>query len=354
MSNEETISCWACDKSIPKSSLVCPFCDMPTADSSDEVEDIDSLLNDLSTQTSKIDDTLPNIPTFGDETPAAESTNGDMPSIPEFNLDINEEEVTVDDETPSVPSFDESMPTIPDFDSESVENDSIIDTSDTEIISDEISQPEIPDFGDDEFPSIPTFDDDESISMEDEVAQSELVDGEVRDLSNLSTKQKLRIFLPQLTYWSLVFVIISFAGVKVDNSNFDLDTFNPEYYSVKAELFLFGWLAFLPMGWFYRYKLNQYNVKESMFYGLLYLFLQLLYLSVVSLILFLIVNPDAQLTSISDTNTSVTAIMTTYVYFSWLGFVITGLTLGFLLFFVGYRFYFNQIYKTTPLSEITN
>lgn len=353
MSNEETILCWACDKSIPKSSLVCPFCDMPTADSSDEVGDIDSLLNDLSAKTSEIDEALPDIPTFGEDIPVTESTDDDMPSIPEFNLDTNEEQLTIEDKTPSIPSFDESMPVIPDFDSELFDNNSIIDASESKIGSDEISQPEIPDFGDDEFPSIPTFDGEETIPTEDDVESLELIDGEVRNLSNLSTKQILRIFIPQLTYWSFVFVIISIAGVKIDNSNFDLDTFNPNHYRIKAELFLFGWLTFLPMGWFYRFKLNQYNVKESMLYGILYLFLQLLYLSILSLILFLIVNPDAQLTSITETNTSVTAIMTTYVYFSWLGFVITGLTLGFLLFFVGYRFYFNQIYKITPLSEIT-
>ncbi|MCE7736632.1 MAG: hypothetical protein GPJ54_17245 [Candidatus Heimdallarchaeota archaeon] len=342
MTNEETVSCWACDKSIPKSSLVCPFCDMPMTDSSDEVDDIDSLLDDLSSKSSDIDDSLPDIPTFGEETQVTESSDEDMPAIPEFNLESTEEILETDQERPTIPSFDDEMPTIPDFDSELDDNDQTIDVVSSEVISDEISEPKIPDFEDD------------TTSLDDIEETIELLKGESINLSNLSTKQKLRIFIPQLTYWSLVFIIISMAGVKVDNSNFDFDTLNQDYYSIKAELFLFGWISFLPMGWFYRYKLNQFNVKESLSYGFLYLIVQFLFLSIVSLILFLFINPDAQLASLSDTDTSVTAIMTTYVYFSWLGFVITGLTLGFLLFFVGYRFYFDQIYKTTPLSEITN
>ncbi|OLS21404.1 MAG: hypothetical protein HeimC2_33700, partial [Candidatus Heimdallarchaeota archaeon LC_2] len=173
-------------------------------------------------------------------------------------------------------------------------------------------------------------------------------------LSSLTLKQKLQIFIPQLTYWSIVFVIISFASLTITNSNFTLDEFGSEDYTIGTELFLFGWFSFIAMGWFYRYKLNQYSVKDSIFYGLLYLVLQFLYLGIVTIIFFLVINPDANLATITESDTSITTIMTTYVYFSFLGFLVSGLTLGFVLFFVGYKFYFDQIYEITPASKLSN
>ena len=100
MSNEETITCWACDKSIPKSSLVCPLCDMPITESPDELEDIDSLLDELQNQSSDTSDELPDIPSFGDEISASESADEDMPDIPEFNLEITDEKLESNEDTP--------------------------------------------------------------------------------------------------------------------------------------------------------------------------------------------------------------------------------------------------------------
>lgn len=335
MSDKETVVCWACNEIVPKTADICPNCDMPLKESTDEIEDIDSLLDDLSIKTEK--------------TSESDKQDFDMPIIPEFN---------------------EEMPDIPDFASETlVDEDPDIDVAES-LISEQIEEKleliieeeeiEKPvSFKIDEkvieegFPDLPSFEDDEKhIEDEKEKVISEI--GDKISLKSLSTKQMMRIFIPQLTYWSFVFIIISFASITVTNSNFTLNEFTPVDYEIRAELFLFGWVSFIPMGWFYRYKLNQYEVKDSINYGFLYLILQLVYLGIVTIIFFLIVNPEAQIATISDTDTAITTIMSTYAYFSFLGFLISGLTFGFFLFFVGYKFYFKQIYGITPASKLSN
>ncbi len=344
MSDKETVACWACNEVAPKTAEICPNCDMPLKESTEEIDDIDSLLDDLSKKSTTTiepdiqDDDIPVIPDFSDE----------LPDIPDF------------DSEPAIPEFRDELPDIPDFDSETLSDNNLdldIDVSET-IISEQIEEPPESVKIDEKvieeaFPDIPTFEDeDKDIEDEKEKVISEI--GEKISLKSLSTKQKLRIFVPQLTYWSIVFIIISFASLTVTNSNFTLEEFTPDYYEIGAELFLFGWISFIPMGWFYRYKLNQYEVKDSMIYGFLYIILQLVYLGIMTIIFFLLVNPDAQISTLSDTDTAITTIMSTYVYFSFLSFLISGLTFGFFLFFVGYKFYYRHIYEITPASKLSN
>ncbi|MHA2032408.1 MAG: hypothetical protein ACW99Q_23790, partial [Candidatus Kariarchaeaceae archaeon] len=257
MSDEETISCWACEATIPKSVQVCPNCDMPMSESSEDVEDIDSLLNDLATEKSTEEFEMPDLPEFtmdSDTSLDQDSTiDEELPIIPSFDETLTES--ISDDELPIIPDFDDSTPTIPDFE------------QDDDLIQDEL-EPLTPELvEDEELPIIPSFDDMDIRIEEDEDVKVDVVISDEVSLSDLSMKQLSRIFLPQLTYWTLVFIIISLSGVSVNNSNFDLDVINSNHYSLNAELFLFGWIAFLPMGWFYRYKLNQYNVKDSTLYG---------------------------------------------------------------------------------------
>ncbi|OLS26212.1 MAG: hypothetical protein HeimC2_15820, partial [Candidatus Heimdallarchaeota archaeon LC_2] len=106
MSDKETSTCWACNEVVAKAAVICPNCDMPLKDSNEEIEDIDSFLDDLDKKSSKIDKSemeSPDIPEFHDE----------MPDIPDF------------DSEPAIPEFSEDLPKIPDFATETLDEEKI-------------------------------------------------------------------------------------------------------------------------------------------------------------------------------------------------------------------------------------
>ena len=309
--SEET-RCWACNSLVPANATVCPNCDMPLEESKDHIEDIDSFLDDLS-DTSNPESETPAIPSFEEG-----------PAIPSF------------DESPAVPSFEEG-PAIPSMDDEP-------SIPSMEVSGSEIEQEmDLPDMSSMEIPSIPEFDFGAVQEEEEEEVVTQSTD--ILPLNALSMKKKVRFFVPQLIYWSLVFLIISFTGITIDDGNFQLGDYVSDQYSLKVELFIFGWISFIAMGWFFRYKSNQMGVMYSPLYGILYLFMQFIMILITTGIFYLIVNPNPALASEHT-------ILTVHVMFLFWGFLISGLTFGFFLFFVGYKFYYDEILSITPLAKI--
>lgn len=154
-----------------------------------------------------------------------------------------------------------------------------------------------------------------------------------------------RIFLStfgQFVYWYFVFLLIGVLTVDITDPNVLIPDI-PILYNLGfdviriSEHLYFGVGLFLPMGWFFRYKLNQWGVNPSVGKGITFLVLQLLVHSLFTYGL-LLLNPGV--------------IFSLYIIAAWFVHLISLFIGGMLTYFMGYKFLFKVIYETTPASKL--
>ncbi|MHA2248827.1 MAG: zinc ribbon domain-containing protein [Candidatus Kariarchaeaceae archaeon] len=314
MANEELTTCWACGEKIAASSKSCPECGMPLEEASIDTDDLDSFLDETADTTK--DDDFPSLPEIDDDS--------DMPSMPD---------ISGDEDFPSMPEIGDDTSII---DEVSSMESSVVETMEPDVELSKVMEPPEKVLEDEDMPSMPDFDD---VKFdEDEIEEEVVTHAERVSLSSLSIKQISRLYLTQWTYWTMVFIVIAFASIEVLDPNFDPDAINSSQFDILPESFLMAWLSFLPMGWFFGYKLRQQNIIPKLLYSVYFIIGQAIWLLVIVFLTQSLFDPNY--------------IMTTYLGITIYNFLIGFLTAGFLIYYASYSLYWNKIFELTPISDL--
>ena len=187
------------------------------------------------------------------------------------------------------------------------------------------------------------------MGVEDEVGEDlEAVEfKEWRSIREVPISQLAIIHLPQWLYWSFVFLVISFVSLEIIDPNINLDEAKSFQFEVSPEVFIFSWISFVPMGFFYAFKLRKHKITPKAQYGIIFITGQFISLIIISRILLIFINGKIEFNPYDN-------ILSFYILFSQYLFLISFLTSGFLLFYVSYNLYWKEIYNLTPLSTFDN
>ena len=331
---DELVTCSNCHKRVKATETICPECGMgleplkkDLLDFSDLGEEEDS--GDISIDT----DDLLNFDSLDEEDVDLDESELSAPSLPTMDTSPA---VPAMDASPAVPSMDTS-PTVPSMDSPQVD------------------EPKMPSFSEtttDTF-TIPSFDSEITSQQEPEVKDEQEVT-DLIDLHNLPIRSLIWLFGSQYVYWFFVFFIINVASFKVLEPTLLIENLIPtmikpavsplgeqiyEFNTIQLSpvLFIFGWLSYLPMGWFFKFKLEQYNVHHKWYHVFTFLAGFLLFSVVPAIII-----------------PSFTGSIISRLYFLLIPIeiLITFFTLGIGTFYLGYSFLYQSIYSYTPISKI--
>ncbi len=280
-------------------------------------------------------------------------------TLDESELDVPESPVVPQMDSPAVPSFDEGSPAIPQMDSPAVPS---FDEGSPTVP--QMDSPSVPSF-DESSPSVPSFESstqeiqipsfDEEFKSEERTMEEERTEAIDRvDLHKLGVKKNIWLFVAQYTYWFFIFFIINVASIKVLVPTVRLDnliqtmitpttsSLGEQIYEFSAiqispVFFLFSWMSYIPMGWFYRYKLEQYKVAKKWYHPLGFL-LGFIFFSV---------GPAIAVLSITD------SIIPILYFFLIPGEIfITLFTMGIGTFYLGYLVLYDYFYEMTPISKL--
>ena len=272
-------------------------------------------------------------------------------SLDDEDIDLDESDLNAPaipsmDSSPAIPSMD-SSPAIPSMDSSQVDEPKLPSFGES---------PDVPTFGEtttDTF-TIPSFDSEIISQKEPEVEEKQELTGMV-DLHNLPIHSLIWLFGSQYLYWFFVFFIINVASFKVLEPTLLIENLIPtmikpavsplgeqiyKFNTIQLSpvLFIFGWLSYLPMGWFFKFKLEQYNVHHKWYHVFTFL---------VGFLLFSVV-PAIAIPSFTGS-----IISNLYFLLIPIEIVVTFFTLGIGTFYLGYSFLYQSIYSYTPMSKLT-
>jgi hypothetical protein len=347
MKDEGKSTCWACGADIDSQVTECPKCGMPLEDKQVDSQEIDSFLDEtVETMDLPSDMDLPELPTDDDIASESDFTLPEMPS----------EEISEEQTDPSSPEMPEIGESVDEFDMKS-EVVSPLDDEPTQITP--VETPDVEQVTDDaisEMPTIPDIDFDDII---DETLEEEELDVTLPqlELSALTKKEIARLFLPQLTYWTLVFFIISFISYKIIDPNLRLGSdfsVTSAQFKIYPEAFLFAWISFLPMGWFFGYRLRLMEIKPKFQYAILFLFSLLLFQLILVVIILFYLNPNLQISGALELSNfdPFHYILSSFIIFTIYNYLVTAFTAGIVIFYASYKSYWSNIYELTPLSDI--
>ncbi len=196
---------------------------------------------------------------------------------------------------------------------------------------------------DDEIPDLPDFDELVSDSKDEDVEIKEKI--MVNGLSSLSITGQLRLFLPQWSYWFIIFALISFTSLEVINPNFDpLKMKYEEDYSYRNIFMLISWISFVVMGFYFRHTLSRKEIDPHTKYMVLFLIGQYIYIYVLSIVGLILFNPQL----LSGVYLKYNYFITAFFVFIAQNFIISFLSFGVVGIFLGY----NVLWKyMTPVSK---
>ncbi|RMG32542.1 MAG: zinc ribbon domain-containing protein [Methanobacteriota archaeon] len=325
--------CWNCGHSVGENDVVCENCGMGLLieeETKEEttIDELDALLED-------VDDI--SIGSFDEELDSIlEETTED------FDIDVllSDDSDTLEPETPPTTQHHEPQESqefrvedrnLPDM----LENISKVKEESLEADEVFVAEPQTSTIS---VPEIPSFEDFQEKEEVVEVEQ-ELVVPKKKSGRNLRILVSL---FSQYVYWSFIFILLGVLSIDLNDPNvvipdilplynlgFDVITLSPHLY--------FGVGVFFPMGWFFRYKLKQWNSSPSILKGLLFLIGQFVFHSIFIFAL-LLLNPGV--------------VFSLYLLASWFSMLVSIFVGGLLTFFFGYRFFFEQIYEMTPASRL--
>ncbi|MHA2169069.1 MAG: zinc ribbon domain-containing protein [Candidatus Kariarchaeaceae archaeon] len=330
MEDEGKSTCWACGADIDSQVTECPKCGMPIENKQVDSQDIDSFLDEaVDSMDLPSDMELPELPS--DEV-TEEETDLSYPEMPEIGESLDEVDIKSDIVSP-------------------------ISEEPTQITPVEI--PEVEEVTDDAISDMPTIPDMDFDDFVDETLEEEelVVELPQLELSALSKKEIAKLFVPQLIYWSIVFFIISFISYEIIDPNLTLgsdSSVTSDQFEIHPEAFLFAWVSFLPMGWFFGYKLRLMGIKPKIQYAILFLFSLLLFQLIIVVILLFYLNPNLQINgSLELSNFSqFNYILSSFMIFTIYNYLVTAFTAGIVIFYSSYKSYWSNIYELTPLSDI--
>lgn len=196
-------------------------------------------------------------------------------------------------------------------------------------------------------PEVPDIDNLEIKKID--VSETETIEEEVKPFDTYTIKQKIIFFLPQWTYWSLVFILIGLAGITVTNPNYN--PLNVQYLndvSINPGSIIFGWISFLPMGFFLSYKLRKTQTEPRFIHGILFLIGQFIVLLLLTYIGVLILNPEILFEVVNPKY----YILTTKLIYSITNFIICLITSGVVIFYAGLLFFYDKIFSYSSHSNI--
>ncbi len=325
--------CWNCGQPVGEDDVVCENCGMgllieeETKETS-ALDELDALLDgadDLSIES--IDQELDSI---------LEETEEDF-DIEEFLIETpSETENVEEDQGQQIPETAETQEfrvverNLP----EMLENISNVKEEQMEESEVFVAEPERPAIS---IPEIPTFDDFQELEVQEVTVEHEKVRSETG-----RTRKILVSLLSQYFYWSFVFILLGVLSIDLNDPNVVIPDILPLYrlgfnvVTVSPHLY-FGVGVFYPMGWFFRYKLKQWNSTATVGKGLLFLIGQIIFHSILIYAL-LLLNPGV--------------VFSLYLIASWFSMIVSIFVGGLLTFFFGYRFLFDPIYELTPASNL--
>lgn len=348
---EDTVICSNCKSKVSASEILCPECGMGLEPLEDDTgildfSDIDAEEEDSLDDFLTSDDTEDSDDLFADLSTDDESSD-------DFGLDFGDIEDGEDEE--EIKDFlgldeqpDEPMDmAIPQFGEDSSSDMAIPQFDDGS--SSDMAIPQFDDGGDFS-PAIPSFDDSQMVS--DTSPEMDTVQG--IDAGKASLGKILRVHLMQFIYWTFIFTLVSFSSVKLLNPNIPFDAIRdtmvittrdfygnpaPAFGSIEVfpEIFIFGWITFLAMGWFARFRNEQLQLKPSILHSILFLILY-------SVFLYLYV--------IIGLGLNMGTVLSLYIVFTGISYTISLLTGGLLLYFVGYFVKYDSIFSWSPISKL--
>ncbi|MCY3412412.1 MAG: hypothetical protein INQ03_12315 [Candidatus Heimdallarchaeota archaeon] len=220
-------------------------------------------------------------------------------------------------------------------DSESKEHK--VSSSDLDFL-DSVSEEAIPDMPD--FDEIPDFDmDDDEAIFSDELKPT---------IKAMGTFKLIAFLAPQWIYWSIIFLLLSFASLDLVNPN--LNAFNLDYfvdYQYNKIFLLFAWISFIPMGFFLRFKLQSKEHPHTLKTLFLFVVGQLIILSILSYLVVILLNPQV----LSNIHNRSLYFISSFFLFAPTNFIISFLSFGVLGIYLGYNTFYDGIFKISPASK---
>ncbi len=326
--------CWNCGHHNLEGEIVCENCGMGLQIDEDMTEVESSETTSVESQEEETFATLDELDSLLDDT--EDVSLGTLGDELDALLEEDDEELDIDSilkesSVPEIPQIVETKELTDEKATTSPAVPAITDVSPSEDVF--VAEPENL-----QMPAIPTFDD-FAIEKEEEIEQ-ELSPVYVSKAST-STRKFLSL-MGQYFYWFFVYLLIGILSIDLQDPNVLVQdipkAINENFFVIRLSKHLFlGVFVFLPMGWFFSYKLKQWNVTRKAVYGFLFIIGQFFVFSILTLGL-LLLNPGV--------------VFSLYLIMGWADFWISFLLGGVLMFFAGYNVLFDPIYKISPMHEL--
>ncbi|MDH5404530.1 MAG: hypothetical protein OEZ01_00700 [Candidatus Heimdallarchaeota archaeon] len=206
----------------------------------------------------------------------------------------------------------------------------------------ELPQLEEEDF-DPNMPDMPIFDDSAfAFIPEEELKQ------EIELQKPVSRNVKLLKSFFTYVYWSLLFLLLGFYGFTIENPNTKINSIEFFDYQLSLQSFIFSWVSFLSMGWYFGFTDRKENIIPTYNNAIKRIFIQIIFYSTIIGVVLILLNPGFG----QSTFTPKYYLITIYLLLSWNLYIFTFLSSGLILYLIGYKTLWSNIYGITSLSKV--
>ena len=332
--------CWNCNEAIEEDAIVCLNCgmgqDVPQDVSSSPLDELDALLEDTANEPiteieADLDELLQD-----DELSIDDILDSELEdSIDDLNLSdsLDSEEIdTTSLSSPEVPDFDTLSTSVelPDFDTLEEPSSSTLEEIPLEDPSTDVVAFKKPKSSEIVY-DLPQFPELEQPLKEETIAE------EV-EITSVPIK-KNRIFLSimgQYLYWFFIFLTTAVVAVDLIDPNVPIVSLQRSQLEIN-HLFFLGAAFYLPFGWFFGYKLEQWQFERNWQFATVYIIGFFLCSTLIRSILLAISSSE---------------LFSLYILYGWY-LTWSSLFFGGLLFFLlGYRFLYEAIENLSPHLRI--